>query len=177
MNYEIVPNFRALGPKLGKRMPQCKKALGEADGSALHAQLAADGEIRLDLGGGDTVTLTKDEVEIRLHAREGYAAASVGDKVVVLDTRLTDALRSEGLAREVINRIQTARKTLDLPYEARIRVRYRADGPLAEAVSEHASWIAAETLAEDFAPGEPEGEGHESEVEGAVFAFSVTPLD
>ena len=66
---------------------------------------------------------------------------------------------------------------MDLPYEARIRVRYRADGPLAEAISKHAEWIAAETLAEDFAPGEPQGEVHESEVEGAVFAFSVEPLD
>jgi len=173
VEFTVVPNFRALGPKLGKRMPLCKQALQKADGSALYRQLDAEGRVTLALGEGDPVELTRDEVEIRITAHEGFAAASEGGRVVVLDTRITPELRREGLAREVINRIQTARKAMDLPYEARIEIAYRAEGELAEAIAAHAAWIAKETLATSLRPGDPEGERHESEVEGADFVFAI----
>ncbi|MHC4224873.1 MAG: isoleucine--tRNA ligase, partial [Planctomycetota bacterium] len=104
VDFEIVPNFRALGPKLGTRMPLCKKALAGADGSALVGELETEGGLDLDLGDGKPVRLGRDEIEIRLTAHEGYAAASEGGRVVVLDTRVTKELRREGLAREAINR-------------------------------------------------------------------------
>ncbi|MHC4548442.1 MAG: isoleucine--tRNA ligase [Planctomycetota bacterium] len=173
VDFTIVPNFRALGPTLGRRMPQCKQALAEADGAGLFAALEQKGEITLELPDGQPIPLTRDEVEVRLTAREGYAAASEGGRVVVLDTRITDELRREGLAREVINRIQTARKAMDLPYEARIQITYRAGGEVAEAIAAHAAWIARETLAGRLEAGEPAGTLHEAEVEGAAFRFGI----
>jgi isoleucyl-tRNA synthetase len=174
VDFTIVPNFRALGPRLGKRMPLVKKALAEADGAALYAALEESGSFELPLPEGEPLRLTREEVEIRLTEREGYAAAGQGGRVVVLDERVTDELRREGLAREVVNRVQNARKALDLPYEARIEVRYESAGDLAEAVAEHREWIMSETLATRLEPGEPSGEAHEADIEGTAFRFSIT---
>jgi isoleucyl-tRNA synthetase len=164
----LVPNFRVLGPRLGKQLPLVKKALAKADGTALFRELQSSGRVELTLPEG-SVTLGSEDLEVRLQAREGFAAAAEGGQVVILDTRITDELRREGLAREVVNRIQRARKEMDLPYEARIRVRYEADGGIAEAIREHAGWIASEILATAFEPragsGKPAGKRHDVKVE------------
>jgi isoleucyl-tRNA synthetase len=93
----------------------------------------------------------------------------------VLDTRVDDSLRREGLAREVINRIQRARKAMNLAYEARIEVSWNADGDLAQAIEEHAKRIAAETLATGFTQGVsiPTSE-HDTEIEGDPLSLSIT---
>jgi len=171
VTFEIVPNFRALGPKLGKNMPKCKQALAAADGSALYEQLESAGEFELDLGDGESIKLTKEEIGVRLKAREGFAAASEGDRVVVLDTRVDDALRREGYAREVVHHIQSARKKLDLPYEARIEVTYRADGEVAQAIAEHADAIGGETLAVSLTAGE--ASQHEATIDDQTLHFDI----
>lgn len=171
VEFDLVPNFRVLGPKLGKRMPLVKKALAAADGSALHAQMEATGRIELTVA-GELVTLGPDEVEVRLRAKEHFAAAASGGHVVVMDTRITDELRRDGLAREAVNRIQRARKALDLPYEARIRVTWQADGELADAIREHAERIARETLAVEIGPGDA-GAENATDVDGAALSFRI----
>jgi len=174
VHFEIVPNFRTLGPKLGKRMPQCKQVLAESDGSKLYDALEAKNEITLELPDGQPILLGRDDLEVRLAAREGYAAASAGGSVVVLDTRVTPELRREGLAREAINRIQSARKTMQLPYDARIEIVYEAEGEVDEAIAEHAEHIAGETLATRLEPGVPTGEIHEAKVEDTAFRFGIS---
>ncbi len=174
VEFELVPNFRVLGPKLGKQVPACKKALAEADGSALYAEMEANQRIRVELPEGP-IELTPDEVEVRLSAREDFAAASGGGQVVVLDTRIDDDLRREGMAREVINRIQRARKTMDLPYEARIEVTWKSGGEVAQAIEEYAERIAGETLATRFEPGDAEGDTvEETEIEGTPLRLGIT---
>jgi len=173
VEFEIVPNFKALGPRLGKRMPLCKQVLQKENGSALHAELERRGGIAIDLPDGERLELSRDEIEIRLRAREGYAAASHGDQVVVLDTRITPELRREGLAREVVHHIQAARKSLDLPYEARIEVTWSADAEVAEAITRHADYIAGETLAVRLAPGEVASDAHGGDVEGEPLRFAI----
>ncbi|MCA9531165.1 MAG: isoleucine--tRNA ligase [Myxococcales bacterium] len=168
----LLPNFRALGPKLGKQIPACKRALAEADGGALYAAMERDGQITLDLPGGP-VTLGPDDIEVRLEAKPDFAAASAGGHVVVLDTRVDETLAREGLAREVINRIQRARKALDLPYDARIAVRFVADGALGEAIAAHQAHIAHETLATTLEPGEGDGAAEQTDVDGMALRFWV----
>jgi isoleucyl-tRNA synthetase len=175
VEFELVPNFRVLGPKLGKQVPACKKALAEADGSALYAEMEENEKIVVALPDGP-IELTPSEVEVRLSAREDFAAASGAGQVVVLDTRVDDSLRREGLAREVINRIQRARKAMDLAYEARIEVTWDADGDLAQAIEEHANRIAAETLATGFAQGGPDTTSeHDTEIDGTPLTLAITP--
>ena len=149
--------------------------VAEADGSALYVEMEEHGKIVVALPDGP-IDLTPDEVEVRLSAREDFAAASGSGQVVVLDTRVDDSLRREGLAREVINRIQRARKAMDLAYEARIDVRWNAEGELADAIEEHTSRIASETLAERFAR-EPGASGeHDTEIEGAPLGLSIAAV-
>jgi isoleucyl-tRNA synthetase len=96
--------------------------------------------------------------------------------VVVLDVRVSDTLRREGLAREVINRLQRARKSMDLAYEARIRIAYSASGELAEALLEHAALIAGETLALELSALGSEvaqGEKHDVDVDDEALSFWV----
>ena len=173
VEFELVPNFRVLGPKLGKQVPACKKALAEADGSALYAEMEDNAKIVVALPDGP-IELTPGEVEVRLSAREDFAAASGSGQVVVLDTRVDDSLRREGLAREVINRLQRARKAMDLAYEARIEVTWAAEGELADAIQEHAERIASETLASSFTQGGPDtGSEHDTEVDESPLALSI----
>ena len=173
VEFELVPNFRVLGPRLGKRVPACKKALAEADGSALYAEMEANQKVEVTLPDGP-IELTPDEVEVRLSAREDFVAASGGGQVVVLDTRINDDLRREGMAREVINRIQRARKAMDLPYEARIEVSWKAEGEVADAIREHKSRIAQETLATQLEAGDGDGDTIEkTEVEGSPLLLGI----
>jgi isoleucyl-tRNA synthetase len=173
VDFELLPNFRVLGPKLGKRVPACKEALAAADGSALFGEMEERGKIVIELPGGP-VELTPDEVEVRLSAREDFAAASGSGQVVVLDTRIDDSLRREGLAREVINRIQRARKTMSLPYEARIEVEWTAEGELARAIEAHTDRIAGETLSATFVRAPQATSEHDTEVEGVRLGLAIT---
>lgn len=175
VEFRLLPNFRVLGPKLGKRLPEVKKALGAADGGALMRELGERGEVKLTLG-GDPVTLTSEDIEVRLEAKADFAAAAERGRVVVVDTRPNEALVREGLAREAINRIQRARKELDLPFEARIALSYEADANLGRALAEHGQRVAGECLATKFAPNEaetPEGARHEAVVDGERFVFWI----
>ncbi|MEM7433498.1 MAG: DUF5915 domain-containing protein, partial [Myxococcota bacterium] len=173
VEFELVPNFRVLGPKLGKQVPACKKALSEADGSALYAEMEANQKVSVELPDGP-IELTPDEVEVRLSAKQDFAAASGNGQVVVVDTRIDDDLRREGLAREVINRVQRARKAMNLPYETRIHVSWKAEGEVARAIEQYADRIAGETLASTFKPGDASGDTVEkTEVEGESLELGI----
>src|SRR5690606_32724271 len=175
VEFRLLPNFPVLGPKLGKRVPLVKKALAGADGGALARELGEKGSITLELDGGP-VELGAEDIEIRLDAKEDFAAASERGRVVVVDTRPNEELVREGLAREAINRLQRARKELDLPFEARIAVTYEAGEKLGRALAEHGERVAGECLASKFAPsgnGTPEGARHETQVEGERFVFWI----
>jgi isoleucyl-tRNA synthetase len=127
-------------------MQQVKQALAAADGDELAADLESTGHVRIELD-GETVELSAEEVELRLVEREGTATEGDQDLLVALDTELDEALIAEGWAREVVHRIQTARKQADLDYADRIEVRFSAAEELAEAIHQHSDWIASETLA------------------------------
>src|SRR5262249_662049 len=121
VRYVLKPNFRALGPKLGKKVQVAKQVLARADAAALRAALAVEGKITIDLE-GELVSLGLDEIEVVVEASEGFAAAGGRAGVVVLHTALTEALRDEGLGREILSRVQGLRKELDLGFTERIRL-------------------------------------------------------
>jgi isoleucyl-tRNA synthetase len=177
VEFKLLPNFPVLGPKLGKRVPLVKKALAGVDGGALARQLGETGKVALSLG-DETVELGPEDIEIRLEAKGDFAAAAERGRVVVLDTRLSDELVREGLAREAINRIQRARKDMDLAFEARVAVRYETGPELRRALEEHGSKVAGECLATSFGPtmGEGSGQRHETAVEGEPFVFWIEPV-
>jgi isoleucyl-tRNA synthetase len=96
---------------------------------------------------------------------------------VVLDAHVTEELEREGVARELVNRIQTFRKELDLPFEARIRVRLGTGGKAARAAIEHGETIASETLASDYrVEWENLGESREFELAGETVRLSIAGI-
>jgi len=163
VTYQVKPNFRALGPRVGKRMPALKKALADADGASLLHQLEADGQVTLTIE-GEAIALGPEEIAVSLEARDGFSAASGDAGVVVLRTALDDDLIEEGLYREVLNRVQTFRKELDLEYTGRIQLTLSGDEALIAAVLPRTDALARETLADSIDLGaSPAPDGHVSE--------------
>lgn len=138
-------NFRALGPRFGKQMKAVGAAVAGMSGDELEA-LARGESVEIDLDGA-THSLGPDDVLIERLPREGLAVASEGPVVVALETELDDTLIKEGLAREVISKIQQMRKEAGLEVTDRIGVRYVSGEEVAAAIQQHESYIMAEILA------------------------------
>jgi isoleucyl-tRNA synthetase len=148
MTWTVVPNFRALGPRLGAKLPQVKQALAEAEGAVLRRQLEAQGWV--DVAGE---RLTADEVEVRAGHHEEFALAQEGPDAVALDLELDDELRAEGFARTLVRELNDLRKQLGLAISDRVRVRLDGGGRLQSALASHRDWIMTEVLAVDLEIG------------------------
>jgi isoleucyl-tRNA synthetase len=142
LSWTIVPNFRALGPRLGPKVNDVKKALADADGSALQRQLEAEGWI--EVGG---VRLEADEVELRATRHEAFALAEDAGWAVALDLDLTDELRLEGTARELVRSLNDLRKEVGLQIADRVQVQLAGTATVVAAATTHREWIAGEVLA------------------------------
>jgi isoleucyl-tRNA synthetase len=176
VHHEVVPIFPKCGPRFGKQMPLVKRALQDADGDRLTEELEERGTVSIEIE-GQTVELSGEEVEVRLVEREGLAVQGDGDLLVALDIQLNESLISEGLAREIVHRLQTARKDADLDYADRIRVRYRADQELQDVVERHTDWICSETLATELLKaGEADSDLADAPIEDLSFSLSIEAL-
>jgi isoleucyl-tRNA synthetase len=172
VRHEVKPIFPILGKRLGKKMPALKAALEAADGDALAEALERDGGLTVEVD-GEPIVLAPEEVEVRLIEKPGLATAGDRELLVVLDTALTPELVAEGRAREVVNRLQTARKEADLDYADRIRVRFTASPELAQAIAAHRDWIAGETLAVEMQGSDTGGDLKQAPVDELDFAFAI----
>jgi isoleucyl-tRNA synthetase len=169
--WHAKPSFRSLGPKLGSRVREVAAALANDDGS-LASELARGGAVDVPTSSGD-VTLGPDDVELSQDVREGWGVASDGGITLALDLHLTDELRSEGTARELIRAIQEARRSAGLEVTDRIQLGVEAGPAVAGALMSHHDAIAAETLAVDVIHGEVEGPSVEASIEGETVRISV----
>ena len=176
VHYTIKPNFRALGPRFGPRMPAIAAALAALSPEEIQAmreELAASGPARL-VADGETLVLDASDLEVRAEKREGYEVEHEGPYAVALDVEITPDLRGEGLAREVVRAVQEARKEAGLEIADRIGLWLEADGELAEAVRAHEGWIMGEVLATALLASPPEGAfGKVADVEGQTLAIGV----
>lgn len=146
IEYQILPNFKKLGPKLGKQLPLLKKSLGQCDGASLLAQMQSDGYVELDLD-GNVVKLDSEDIDVRLQAKSGWTASQGKHSVVVLSTDLTPELIREGYGRDLVRLVQDTRKQRDLQFTDRILVYLKlTDDELLTAVRENESYILGETL-------------------------------
>ena len=166
---EVKPNLKTLGPKFGAKIKEVTAALAEAvkikRGAGLPiavAQALAGQPIKL--GGG--ITLDPGDVQIQFRAGEGWAGVVDGATQVAIDTRITEELAQEGMAREVVRHIQDHRKKSGLEIEERIKLSLCTDSPrLQQAIKAHQEYIRTETLALELVVCEPlEGESFKAEV-------------
>jgi isoleucyl-tRNA synthetase len=175
VNYKVKPNFPALGKKLGPRMKAVTAACAAADPNALKAALDKDGQVKLDVD-GDPITLTADELAVAVEAKEGFKAAGSAAGVVVLDVKLTDALIEEGWVREVLSRIQAARKDMGLDYQARILVSLTGDKKVLDACWLRIEQLKSETLAKEIKFETIGGKKRDFDVDGHPMALEVVDL-
>jgi isoleucyl-tRNA synthetase len=152
IEYQVQPNFRILGPKLGALLPKVKQTLGKASGAELLSEMTANGKITIDID-GQSVVLDSDDIQVRLVAKPGWSAAQGSNCVVVLSTELTEELVREGLARDLIRAIQDLRKTRQCRFTDRIRVSVTtADLEVCLTIKEHRELLCSETLASEIIP-------------------------
>ena len=150
LEIEIIPNFRALGPKLGKDIPRVQQLLKDGDYTR--------SEAGVEVGG---YTLTDEEVEFRTRPREGFAVADEGGLAVAVDTDLDEELEDEGLARELIHFIQGERKSAGFEVADRITIEIAPNARAERVLARFGDEIANETLCTTLTST--------SAVEGAAF--------
>src|SRR5690606_35081652 len=143
--WELKPNYRALGPRFGKQMPQVAAAVAALDSADAAQRLRAGGHVGINVDGHEH-ELGPDDVVMALQPLEGYQVERSGTHAVALDLELDDELRREGLARDVVRAIQGARKSAGLNVDDRIHLTLGGDGELLDAARAHERYVAGETL-------------------------------
>ncbi len=159
--YTVKPNLKVLGPRLGKRLGALQAALKETDAAALVAELRASGAVALKAGDGE-LWLTEEDLLIETGSPDGYQVESEGGRTVALRTDVDDALREEGVARELVHAVQLARKNAGLRIEDTIKLWLAVPAELVPVVERHAETIRAETLAGELVMAEAAGEHRET---------------
>ena len=145
---QIKPNFKTLGPKFGKEMKliaNCIRNFTKED--ILKIELEGKMPIELD---GKMINLELSDVEISSKDIEGWLVANEGSITVALDVTISEELRKEGIARELINRIQNARKDSGLEVTDRIKLTVLKSEDLEESIIENKEYIKSETLTDEL---------------------------
>jgi isoleucyl-tRNA synthetase len=145
---QIKPNFKTLGPRFGKDMGLISKEIQGFRQEEI-AKLERDGELVMDIS-GKSITLSQDDVEISSQDIEGWLVANSNGITVALDITISDELRKEGIARELINRIQNIRKDSGFEVTDKITVKMEKNPQVEEAVLANEMYIKSETLTESL---------------------------
>lgn len=143
----VKPDFKKLGPVFGKQMKQVAAAIQAMEQPQI-LELERNGAIDLTLADGSAAHVTADTVDIFSEDIPGWLVANEGTVTVALDVTLTDALRREGMARELVNRIQNIRKGRDYAITDHITIALEPVAEVVDALSEYSDYIATQTLAD-----------------------------
>jgi isoleucyl-tRNA synthetase len=146
VSYRIKPNLPLLGKRYGKLIPAIRQFLADADGTAIAAAVAAGETQHFEIA-GQRVELEPEALLVETASAQGFACAEDGGYLAGLDTALTEDLRREGLARELVRAVQEARKQAGLEVSDRIVLMIEGEGKISEALDAHREYILAETLA------------------------------
>jgi isoleucyl-tRNA synthetase len=164
VRYGVKPNYRALGPRFGNRMPEVAAAVEALDPSAAARAIEGGGQVGISVDGKDHA-LGPEDISLILEPLEGYQVEAEAGHAVGLALELDDDLRREGLAREIVHAVQNARKEAGLEVSDRIELALDGDGELLEAARAHEPYVTGETLATSVAYGEG-ADGASASIEG-----------
>ena len=174
VDYRILPNNKLLGPRFGAQFPKLRAALAEADAAAIADKVDAGSAITIDLD-GQNVQLTPEEVLVQTEPAQGLAVAADKQVTVAIDANISPELHAEGLAREVVRRVQAMRKDAGFNIEDRITTFYQAEDELAQVFQDWSDYIRTETLSTELIAGQPPSsafvENHQ--VDGQSLALGV----
>jgi isoleucyl-tRNA synthetase len=163
-SYDIKPNYRSLGPRFGKDMPQVAAAVAALDPGHVAAAVREGRPIGIAIDGREH-PLEPDDLVLAMKPLDGYQLEREGSHAVALELALDDELRREGLAREVVRVVQETRKRQGLDVSDRISLTLAGDGALLEAARAHEPYVAGEVLATSVAY-DGDGRGEAAIIEG-----------
>ena len=141
----VKPDFKVLGKKLGKNMKAVAAALSQMEQPAI-IELEKNGQVTFDIA-GTPITVDLTDVEVISEDIPGWLVANEGNLTVALDITLTDELRNEGMARELVNRIQNIRKAKNFDITDKVVVRLQPDERVTAAVEHYGEYIAQQVQA------------------------------
>ena len=170
LSYTLRPNLPVLGPKFGSDVGRIRGALQQTDAAAIVRNMRTGQPLSLD-----GFELAPTDVLVTVEAAEGWAAAEDAGYVALIDARLTPDLVSEGLARELVRRLQDLRREAGLDVSDRILVTWRGDGAIREVFATHGGYISEETLALSLEDADaPEGAATTSaEIDGHAVTLGL----
>jgi len=169
---QIKPNFKTLGPRFGKDMGLISKKIQEFTPEQIN-QLDSLGFLSIDIS-GNTITLSQDDVEISSQDIEGWLVANSNGITVALDITITEELKQEGIARELVNRIQNIRKDSGFEVTDKIKVHLQKNESLEKAVKANEDYIKSETLTETLFFEENVNHGIEIEFDDIKTKITIT---
>jgi isoleucyl-tRNA synthetase len=146
VRYRVKPNYRALGPRFGSQMPQLAAAVEALDAAKVAAALGEGREVGVNVGGHEHA-LGPDDLTLVMEPLDGYQVEAAAGHAVALALEVDDELRREGLAREVVHAIQSARRDAGLDVSDRISLTLGGDEELLAAARDHEDYVTGETLA------------------------------
>jgi isoleucyl-tRNA synthetase len=171
VSYAVKPNYRSLGPRFGKRMPQVAAAVEALDPVHVAAVMADGGQVGINVD-GDEHTIGAEEVTLSLQPLEGYEVEAEAGHAVALQLELDDELRREGLAREIVHAVQNARKEAGLEITDRIELSLGGDVELLAAARAHEAYLSGEVLA--TAVSYDAGDGIAAKLDGKDLRIAVS---
>jgi isoleucyl-tRNA synthetase len=168
--YQVLPNLPILGPKYGSEVGKIRGAINAADKAAIVREASAGRPVALD-----GFELQPDELLVSMTGKPGYAVAEEAGYAVAVTTEITPELADEGLARELVRRIQEMRKTAGFEIADRIHITYEADGEIFNVMQsgQWADYIKAETLAVTILAGDGAGHSEEHDIDGRKVRLTV----
>ncbi|MDX6680203.1 MAG: isoleucyl-tRNA synthetase, partial [Solirubrobacteraceae bacterium] len=170
-SYTLKPNYRTLGPRFGKAMPQVAAAVAALDAGHVADTLRDGGGVGVFLDGHDHA-LNADDLQLVMAPLEGYQLEREGSHAVALDLKLDDGLRREGLAREIVHAVQNARRGAGLDIADRIALTLGGDEELLAAARAHERYVAGEVLAVSVG-FDANGSGERASIEGRELRIAV----
>lgn len=166
-------NFRVMGKKFGKLMKAVAAAVGTLSQDAIN-ELSVNGSVQVDVD-GQTVEIVREDVEIVSEDIPGWTVANDGALTVALDLEITEELKNEGMAREIVKRIQAYRKSSGFEITDHIHVVLSHDDNLQKAIEAYHDYICSQVLADKLEFGEPES-GEELDFEDFKISVDITKL-
>lgn len=170
---KVKCNFRVMGKKFGKLMKAVAAAVGALSQDAIN-ELSVNGSVQVDVD-GQTVEIVREDVEIVSEDIPGWTVANDGALTVALDLEITEELKNEGMAREIVKRIQAYRKNSGFEITDHIHVVLSHDDNLQKAVEAYHDYICSQVLADKLEFGAPES-GEELDFEDFKISVDITKL-
>ena len=172
----VKANYKVLGSKLGKNMKEAASLIMQLDRSETD-KILNGGTVTLKLSSGEELQITQDDVLIQRSEKPGLCVSTEKEITIALDTVLTDELKSEGVARELVSKIQNLRKESGFEVSDRIDILYSVeDNNLKEAISEFSDYICSETLAVTLTEGAALSDMIEVDVDGVMISMLLTKI-